>query len=132
MRYRVWDKNRKRLGRKGAYVEVAGVTPDGVPFNIEEQRDAEMFCTVELEDVKVEYCSGLKDKNGNEIFEGDIVNIIYPILKIRGIVKFEYGMFSVDTGEGYCDEKLINCMNNGNEVEITGNINLEESKKAAK
>jgi uncharacterized phage protein (TIGR01671 family) len=80
----------------------------------------------------MEQFTGLLDKNGKEIYEGDICKMKYPWDWIGEII-FEYGSFSLNSNketllvysyQWHCDDK---------EIEVIGNIHqnpelLEESK----
>ena len=62
--------------------------------------------------------TGLNDKNGKRIFEGDIVDILTENEEI-GVVAYEDGGFLVDA-DGFCVDFHANI--NGTDLEIIGNV----------
>ena len=68
--------------------------------------------------VTVGQITGLLDKNGKKIFEGDIVDILTENEEI-GVVAYEDGGFLVNA-DGFCVDFHSNI--NGTDLEVIGNI----------
>lgn len=111
IKFRAWNSYNKKMTFDGAIgfngQEVTAGT-DGCgddeccgSYGVLDYSDWDKYTTV------MQY-TGLKDKNGKEIFEGDIVNVPYNGMGNR-VVRFEAGKFSV------CDFKI-------SELIVIGNI----------
>ena len=73
----------------------------------------------EDEEVKLMQCTGVKDKNGKEIYEGDIVILNDTEEENRCVVKYKYGSYILIDGD--LREDLSN-VESHKFLEVVGNI----------
>lgn len=125
-KFRVWHKKRKQMyevlhlhtetwTNGGEWVTAKG-------FNIITQQD--IHIQIEPKDGVIMQCTGLKDKNGKLIYEGDIINIWCKNFTKNQIseVKFckERAAFTFDYNTDLCN--IVPCTMEKTEIEVIGNI----------
>lgn len=99
IKFRAWDKNNKRMLFQNIDFGYVGITADGIPFIDLLKIDSIDKGINPIWQTEVMQCTGIKDKNGKEIYEGDIIEYktVYEwdkkLIK-RAEVVFENGMFS--------------------------------------
>jgi uncharacterized phage protein (TIGR01671 family) len=84
IKFRAWHK-------KGGYVKDFMVMGDGIIY--EDWRDFED--SISSEDLTLEQFTGLRDKNGKEIYEGDILDHSDGFSHL-GVVQFCMGLFGIN------------------------------------
>ena len=115
VRFRAWDTENKNYLIDGFFIR-----PDGKVGSYTDR--------VLGVDLLVEQFTGLKDKNGRDIYEGDTVSGVdrYFIEPVTGVVEF-HGMSFVFNGKTKSGQKWLFTVSADNisslyEIEVTGNI----------
>ena len=113
LRFRAWDKeNREMLEVHGISFDVQGIWTNEM---IDDESDGNFIF---LSDIELLQSTGLKERNGIEMFEGDVVKTKYGEHgRHIGIVTFRYGKFlSIGVKQYECYVEELDWM-----FEIVGN-----------
>lgn len=96
------------------YVDLGYMHDCGVPIISDEKGNKTYKCQYE----SIGQFTGLTDKNGKKIFEGDVVDILTENEEI-GVITYDEGGFVVKA-DGFCVDFHNNI--NGTDLEVIGNI----------
>ena len=109
IKFRVWDKENKKM------MKVSSLSLENKEIAVRENGTYHFF---RMQNLELMQYTGLKDKNGKEIYEGDIVILNDAEEENRCIVKYKYGSYILVDGD--LREDLSNV--EAKFLEVVGNI----------
>lgn len=125
-KFRAWLKEEKRMTDVNEMTFI-----DGEVYLISDVTDFYAY-----EEFKLMQSTGLKDKNDNEIFEGDIVKYKLDEKTFTDIASFNkfFACFGLedDTGDWFCSFDWLLENIKQDDIEVVGNIYEEETNESAK
>lgn len=107
IKFRAWDGNKMIFHEGGKSVGNPHIDFNGRIYSIGESKHWSLM-----------QCSGLKDKNGKEIFESDIVKLYYKGIYRFCEIVFVDGMFCLKWDDGYVNKYQLYPQS----LEVVGNI----------
>lgn len=117
LKFRVWDKERECYLDE---TELAGITPDGKYILYIEDEE---ISRLEINgNYIVEQYTGLKDKNGKEIYENDIVEYDWYIIGDKPAYRTKEQVVFDDIGARLDTDRIRFCSN----VEVIGNVHQND------
>jgi uncharacterized phage protein (TIGR01671 family) len=121
IKFRAWDKEYKKMMEWGK--QLKGLTQNGIKTVMSYNSEDSWSDCYNLKDIELMQYTGLKDKNGKEIYEGDIVKYFdnkEHIVVVENIKELGTGMYLKRVGSGYYT--LNPSVIRDYEVEVIGNI----------
>ena len=114
-KFRAWDSSKKEM-----FTDTFAITESGQVVVVEQESVASPSDYVLVEHLVIMQSTGLHDKNGKEIFEGDIVKMakdVYSDPTYYEIVRHRGGAYRLESNQHGCELWLrhTNC-------EVIGNI----------
>ena len=117
IKFRAWEP----LSKKYHYMDFCLYEGDekklfALPMGRQSLRDS--YTAMNLDNLVIEQFTGVYDKNGKEIYEGDVLK--NPDYEEAFVVEYHEGMAGYI---GWGDDKIAGCyLITGDEIEIIGNI----------
>jgi len=114
IKFRIWCANKKEWEKNNCVISLSGSLFD-MDNRIIMRRETHIL----------EFSTGLHDKNGKEIFEGDIVEIIHPCWYSKCKTEFKNGGFIFTELNNPVENSAVTTysfMRNKWKIEVIGNI----------